>query len=866
MNKCTEVTPGVWQWQGEADYPVVGTPCETSWDLTDLDEGHLFFNFTDVKPEDEGEDTISLHVQNDAWACMDMTLTSNDDVSSNEPELGDGDLPEDVQNIWDGELAENLQMFWWADDGDNVYEVGENTISGGVQTLVNLASTTGAFSVTLADSLNNAWGTPGPIPAEEDSFLAKAWCYGTLVPTPVTQDEFGKLGTNGPQARGTGFTCDGEALDNTTQTDSTMLDISFRTEQARHNENFVCRVPEDGTITVTKVIVGGPLVGNPEAFSFVVDAQSATPFEVDGTNVVPVTAGVHDVVEPPVDEYTATYENSENESANCDNLLVPENGNVNCTITNTFAPRTGTLTINKIVVGGPGATSSFSYQINGGSAVSFESDGSNLAVLTPGIYDVTEPQAESYSTTYANSANGSTNCTDLEVVAGQNVSCTITNTYAPACDAAIDLMIVMDNSGSINDAEEDIMQAGAVSFVNALGVGATTSHAGLASFATGASLSQSLTGSKPTIIAAINAPFTGGSTNLSAGIDVAVAELAGANDRPAIPDTMVIITDGNPNLPTDEVTAQAAALASANIAKGAGITVYVVGVGNDVNGAYLATIASPGGYYSAAQFSDVELALLTIANCGEVPTTITIQKNVVGGNALPSDFSFAIDGNPVLIGLTVVSPGAHTVSETGGPANYVSAFSGACDVDGDITAIEGANATCSITNTYVPPPPQVLFTSSFGSTGVNDVPDWTDGEATATVAVTVTSTTTGQDLTSPDGGAHVRLMNAGSICRAVPAGYNTLSLKYYFKGDPEGEPSDNGLVQYATSGTCATATFITSATHSLDNPNNGIDEGWSSLQSLGIPNNATLIRILNNSNSADEHFRVDGLELTGTPI
>src|SRR3989344_1789498 len=61
----------------------------TTWlNPTDLVEGLLFFNFKDLKPDDEGEDTISIHVNdNDAYVCMDMTLTSNYDVSSTEPEL-----------------------------------------------------------------------------------------------------------------------------------------------------------------------------------------------------------------------------------------------------------------------------------------------------------------------------------------------------------------------------------------------------------------------------------------------------------------------------------------------------------------------------------------------------------------------------------------------------------------------------------------------------------------------------------------------------------------------------------------------------------------------------------------------------------
>jgi len=55
----------------------------TTWALDDLN-GHLFFDFRDVKPGDWGEDTISLHVNdNDAWACLDIDLTSEDDNQTN---------------------------------------------------------------------------------------------------------------------------------------------------------------------------------------------------------------------------------------------------------------------------------------------------------------------------------------------------------------------------------------------------------------------------------------------------------------------------------------------------------------------------------------------------------------------------------------------------------------------------------------------------------------------------------------------------------------------------------------------------------------------------------------------------------------
>src|SRR3990167_775323 len=59
---------------------------DNSWDFTDLTD-ELFFSFSDLKPGDIGEDTISLHVtSNDAWACMNIDITSTPENNVTEPE------------------------------------------------------------------------------------------------------------------------------------------------------------------------------------------------------------------------------------------------------------------------------------------------------------------------------------------------------------------------------------------------------------------------------------------------------------------------------------------------------------------------------------------------------------------------------------------------------------------------------------------------------------------------------------------------------------------------------------------------------------------------------------------------------------
>lgn len=288
-NKCTNVgteEEPEYEWVGDAAYPEAGTSCDTSFGESDLDDGLLFFNFTDLKPDDEGEDTISLHVDNnDAYACLDISLTSNDDNSSTEPELLVPDTEDDVDSTWDGELAQNIQMLWWADDGDNVYEEGETPLTDGVRTLYNLAFE--AFSIPLADSITNVWDTlnPGPIPGDEVRYIGKAWCFGTLTPDPVA-DNGGVNPSVDP-----GVNCDGTALNNLTQTDGATLDLAFRVVQARHNEDFTCNKEEP---RLAKITVIKNLVTNNGGNNIVSDFQ----LFLDGLVTTPVTSGVTTTLVP----------------------------------------------------------------------------------------------------------------------------------------------------------------------------------------------------------------------------------------------------------------------------------------------------------------------------------------------------------------------------------------------------------------------------------------------------------------------------------------------------------------------------------------------------------------------------------------
>ena len=231
-------TNGVWVLdEGEEaidpQYPVLGESCGGTWELTDLEDGvHTFFNFLDIKPGDEGENTISLHIDgNPAWACIDINLTKNDDVSSNEPELAAGD-DENTDSIFDGELAQNLKFAAWLDQGSIIGfqgegdpEEGDNIWQGEDDEPMLFSNDSGPASdvlggktYALADS-NTGFG---PIPGGETQYIGLAWCAGTQAIVGDT------------------LTCDGAGMGNEAQTDEMVADITFRVEQSRNNDQFEC--------------------------------------------------------------------------------------------------------------------------------------------------------------------------------------------------------------------------------------------------------------------------------------------------------------------------------------------------------------------------------------------------------------------------------------------------------------------------------------------------------------------------------------------------------------------------------------------------------------------------------------------------
>jgi predicted ribosomally synthesized peptide with SipW-like signal peptide len=397
----------------------------TTFGPSDLNDGKLFINFTDLKPDDEGEDTISLTVNdNDAWLCMDMSLTTDDDKSSNEPELKTGDAPEDLNNTWDGELGGLVQMVWWVDDGDNVLEEGEALLNGGPKNIKTFFGEGKVFSADLADSTTNVWtGNPGPAIGAQTYHIGKAWCYGNMALSPLPQGEYSSpIGTQGP-----GWTCDGKALDNISQTDGVTMNIAFRAMQARNYPNFTCGEEKRlATVTVTKQVVNDNNGNN-----VVADYQL---FIDDGVNTFPVTSGVPVVVpvgnyvvsETGVAGYVASFTGPDCDSVGQITLL--EGNNKACTIVNNDLP--SNITLVKNVVNGTANPSLFGLRVDG----VLVNNNTSVAVNSNAPHTISEDGRTGYTfTSISGTSTYGKPCPttlggSITLDEGETIVCTITNT------------------------------------------------------------------------------------------------------------------------------------------------------------------------------------------------------------------------------------------------------------------------------------------------------------------------------------------------------------------------------------------------------------------------------------------------------
>ncbi|MDC1205379.1 SipW-dependent-type signal peptide-containing protein [Candidatus Pacebacteria bacterium] len=256
---CVDVgdTSPLYEWQPESGFsplpghfPEAGTECDGTWAETDLVEGvHTFFNFLDLKPGDEGEDTISLHVyDNPAWGQFLVEPVIDRDNTCTDPEQeaeGDG-ICQDPDG--DGEIDNYLRFDGWVDqgaisgfqcgaqgpdnaqctedptEGDNIYQDTEGPKFWDNELIGDLGPFDLAPVFATAYSLENCSSL-----GEIDGDTNYGECHGYA--------EDGRMVASVTYYFGLAWGLDLQETGNDAQTDTYSADLTFRVEQHRNNPN-----------------------------------------------------------------------------------------------------------------------------------------------------------------------------------------------------------------------------------------------------------------------------------------------------------------------------------------------------------------------------------------------------------------------------------------------------------------------------------------------------------------------------------------------------------------------------------------------------------------------------------------------------
>jgi uncharacterized protein YegL len=181
--------------------------------------------------------------------------------------------------------------------------------------------------------------------------------------------------------------------------------------------------------------------------------------------------------------------------------------------------------------------------------------------------------------------------TDSAPVDGWNVNVTFqTETEEPptdTCTAQLDVMLVLDTSGSIDRNEMAQMKDFAINLVNAFDVSDTATRFGIVRFGSTAQVLQSLSGDRNTVyttIQSISARQNEG-TDIGPAVNIAHDEFR-ANGSSTVPQVMILLSDGaNENATTDPTI-------EAQQARADNITIISIAVGDDTDEPLLKDIAS----------------------------------------------------------------------------------------------------------------------------------------------------------------------------------------------------------------------------------------------------------------------------------
>ncbi len=545
-----------------------------------------------------------------------------------------------------------------------------------------------------------------------------------------------------------------------------------------------------GSITVKKQVVapnGTTPVSDNTVFTAHLNGGPSSTFrenyDVTYANLVPGTS--YAVTEDQNDNYgTIGY------SADCNIESLSPGQDAVCTITN--PQKKGHLLVKKIVTnpnGGTGTAGQFSFTVNNAGSYYFDQNGDNPLLgekdltLDPGTYSIAEilnPEAPPY-------AISSSNCTNVVITSGgvvnESTTCTITNSDIPAGQGAITIIknLPNDNGGNftLNNFPLKVTSVPDPESDNSPVTTSMTSE--LSKFFTPGNyvVSEDNPGNLTGFDQSISCT-DGQTSNTDGNISVANQEAwvctITNDDQPG--HVIIVKNTGNENYNdtfTFTVTGKDPVILTTTggtktsdpitINANTNYTVDEPSVpsGWSFNSVICKYDGENAGIDGPAPTSHVinvdsgETATCTYTNTRQTGS-LKVIKVVQGGGETVTSASFQIHvmqngtdvatspqaGNASGTTYSGLPTGNYTISETGGPVGFTTAFSDACNADGVITVTTNNEtpATCTITNTAIP-----THTLTYAA--------GTNGSITGTTPQTVNNGASGTAVTAvANGGFH----------------------------------------------------------------------------------------------------------------
>ena len=211
-----------------------------------------------------------------------------------------------------------------------------------------------------------------------------------------------------------------------------------------------------------------------------------------------------------------------------------------------------------------------------------------------------------------------------------------------SCEVPTDVLVAIDVSGSMNNDQADppepltSVKEAAARFINRLG---ENDQSGLVTFASGATLENQLTTANDLVSTAVGAisidpSEESGFTNTGEGLLAAANELTSPRHNENARKVMVILTDGLATAPGETEEAEAFALDAATSARGAGIDIYSIGLGESVKMEFVSALSStPEQSFQAISSGDVDRIYQTITSslCEQGAAVIDIVPKSTSG-------------------------------------------------------------------------------------------------------------------------------------------------------------------------------------------------------------------------------------------